>query len=229
LAINPLTIKGKAMQKNIALLVAIGTIVLTACGNKTDANEKNFGAALTQYFDKKGDLCLNERWPVDVDISKMALIVEKNAEKYGRVAGRGKQMAVLEAVGLVKSEDVAKAEIKRYTLTDAAKPFVQEKEVDSFGLNGNTKTKQTDLCWGKKALDKVVKWEGPMKLGDYQEAGVTYTYKINNLADWAKKPEVQAAFPSVKSILDGAGKREEKHAVKLTSQGWEATGLDRAW
>ncbi|WP_083953716.1 hypothetical protein [Thauera butanivorans] len=83
-----------------------------------------------------------------------------------------------------------------------------------------------DLCWGKKALDKIMKWEGPMKFGDYQEAGITYTYKVNNLADWAKKPEVQAAFPVVKSVLDGAGSKESKHAVKLTSQGWEAKGLD---
>ncbi len=42
----------------------------------------------------------------------------------------------------------------------------------------------------------------------------------------AKKPEVQAAFPVVKSILDGVGSKESKHAVKLTSQGWEAKGLD---
>lgn len=79
---------------------------------------------------------------------------------------------------------------------------------------------------GKKALDKIVKWEGPMKFGDYQEAGITYNYKVNNLADWAKKPEVQAAFPFVKSVLDGAGSKESKHAIKLTSQAWEAKGLD---
>ncbi|HBN8600976.1 TPA: hypothetical protein L3730_005862 [Pseudomonas aeruginosa] len=65
-----------------------------------------------------------------------------------------------------------------------------------------------------------------MKFGDYQEAGITCTYNVNNLADWAKKPEVQAALPVVKSIIDGAGSKESKHAVKLTSQGWEAKGLD---
>lgn len=59
-----------------------------------------------------------------------------------------------------------------------------------------------------------------------KEAGITYTYKVNNLADWAKKPEVHAAFPVVKSILDGVGSKESKHAIKLTSQGWEAKGLD---
>jgi hypothetical protein len=75
-------------------------------------------------------------------------------------------------------------------------------------------------------LDEVVKWEGPMKFGDYQEAGITYTYKVNNLADWVKMSEVQAAFPGVKSVLDGVGNMESRHAVKLTNQGWEAKGLD---
>jgi outer membrane protein OmpA-like peptidoglycan-associated protein len=89
----------------------------------------------------------------------------------------------VDIMGIMGKPTGAKAKIKRYTLTDAAKPFAQEKEVASIGLNGKTTEKQTDLCWGKKALDKIVKWEGPMKFGDYQEAGITYTYKVNNLAD----------------------------------------------
>lgn len=221
------------MQKHIAILAVLGPVTLAACGSKADANDRNFGAALTQYLDKKGDLCLDtRRWPVDV--TEMDLRLQKTMH-----TGTAGQMAALEAVGLVKGEDTEvdiigimgkpsglKARIKRYALTDAAKPFAQEKDVDSIGLNGKTTVRQSDLCWGKKALDKIVKWEGPMKLGDYQEAGITYTYKVNNAADWAKKPEVQAAFPVVKSILDGAGSKEFKHAVKLTSQGWEAKGLD---
>jgi hypothetical protein len=221
------------MRKNIAILAGLGTIAMAACGSKTDANEKNFGVAMTQYFDKKGDLCLNtNRWPAD--LSELDLRLQESMP-----AGRANQMAALEAVGLVKGKDTevdvmgimgkptgAKAKIKRYTLTDAAKPFAHEKEGASIGINGKATEKQTDLCWGKKALDKIVKWEGPMKFGDYQEAGIAYTYTVNNAADWAKKPEVQAAFPVVKIILDGASTTESKHAIKLTSQGWEAKGLD---
>jgi hypothetical protein len=153
--------------------------------------------------------------------------------------GTAGSMAALEAVGLSKGEDTeipmtgfdgkptgGKFKVKRYVLTDAAKPFEQIKEVESFGMNGKTKGTQTDLCWGKKALDKVVKWEGPMKFGDYQEAKVTYHYKIKELADWAKKPEFLAAFPYVGQIIEGAEKKDEKHGVKLTSVGWEANGLD---
>ena len=218
------------MQKPIAILAAIGAISLAACGAKTDATEKNFHAAMTQYFDKKGDLCLNSiRWPVDV--TEMDRRLHTSSES---------QMLALESAGLaigVETEiDIqdfmgskstgAKAKVTRYNLTDAAKPFTQEKTLDSIGLNGKVTVKQVNLCWGKKGIDKIVKWEGPMKFGDYQEAGITYLYKVNNAADWARKPEIQTAFPYIKNVLDGAGTKESKHAVKLTSQGWEAKGLD---
>lgn len=221
------------MKKNIAILVALSAVTLTACGSKTDANEKNFAAAMTQYFEKKGDLCLSTtRWPVAV--SELDLRLQKTMP-----TGKANQMAALEAAGLVKGEDAevdnvgfmgtptgTKARIKRYTLTDAAKPFARDKEVAVVSVNGKTSEKQTDLCWGKRALGKIVKWEGPMKLGDYQEASITYTYTVTNLADWAKRPDVQAAFPFVKGWLDGAGDKGGKHGIKLTSQGWEAKGLD---
>ena len=78
----------------------------------------------------------------------------------------------------------------------------------------------TDLCWGKRVLDKVVKWDAPMKLGDWQETHVTYTFKIENLAEWAKNPEVQEAFPSIKKTIEGD--KELGLNVHLTSEGWEA-------
>jgi len=70
-----------------------------------------------------------------------------------------------------------------------------------------------------------VKWEGPWKYDNLQEAKVTYTYKIINIADWARKPEVQAAFHEIKHALDNAS-REAVHNLKLTNKGWEAVGLN---
>ncbi|WP_253901053.1 hypothetical protein [Stenotrophomonas maltophilia] len=220
-------------MRNIAILVALSGAGLTGCGSKTDANERNFGAAMTHYFDRKGALCLNiNRWPID--LSEMDFRLQKTME-----AGSVSKMAALEAAGLVRGEDTevdrvgmwgkptgAKTRIRRYTLSDDAEPFVQEKQVASTGLNGTSIDKQVDLCWGKKALGEIVKWEGPMKFGDYQVADITYTYEVKDLAGWARAPEVQAAFPALKSVLDGAGSERRRHTVKLTSEGWEANGLD---
>ncbi len=79
------------------------------------------------------------------------------------------------------------------------------------------------LFWGKQTLDKVVKWQGPMKFCEYQEAVVFYTDKLEQVPDWAKKPEMQAAFPAVKQTLDSAGV-EQQIVLDLSSKGWEVKG-----
>ena len=183
---------------------------LAACNNKTDANEKNFRVALTKYLNtEKSDECLRSdvggilgKWPVDV----------QEGAWFGV-----KTMAALESVGLVKSEDtvVDKMKVKRYTLTDAAKPFIRE-------INGLGGEPLQQICWGKPVLDKVVKWNAPVKLGDYQETLVTYTYTISNIAEWAKSPAIQAAF-GIKNAVDGASTvQKDRHIFHMTSQGWEA-------
>lgn len=222
------------MKKRVIYAAVLGALVLASCGSKQDANEKNFGAAISQYLDKKGDLCLRlNKWPVDV--SEMDLRLQKTMP-----TGTAGQMEALAAVGLVSETDTEidqigifdnkstghKFKVKRYALTDAGKKFYREQEINQIGLGGSKKVMQGDICYGKKALDKVVKWEGPMKFGDYQEANVKYLYKIDNLADWTKKPEFLAAFPDVGQIIEAAGTKEQQGGVKLTSLGWEPKGLD---
>jgi len=195
---------------------------LSACDSKTAANKKNFGITVTQYFDKKGDMCLDPvKWPVDVyetDMRQQKLFPDG-------VAG---QMAALEAVGLAKGEDVElpgtfvdgkpnglKVKVRRYTMTDAAKPY----------LRANAKQQQR-MCWGRKLLDKIVRWADPSKVDDHEESAVIYTYKLSNVADWAKKPQVKEAFPVLGRTVDGEHTQKEKLYVKLTPQGWEAFGLN---
>ena len=53
------------MKYTTAAVMATSFLV-AACGSKTDANEKNFGAAMSQYMEKKGAQCLRgQKWPVD--------------------------------------------------------------------------------------------------------------------------------------------------------------------
>lgn len=213
------------MKKSVIYAAVFGVLALAGCGSKQDANEKNFGAAISQHLDKSGELCLRlDKWPVDV--SEMELRLQ---------TGSVGQMEALAAIGLATGSDTEvdqigmfdkkptghKFKVKRYTLTDEGKKYYREKEVDQIGLDGRKKVIQGDICYGKKALDKVVKWEGPMKFGDYQSANVTYLYKIDGLAEWAKKPEFLTGFPYVAEIIDGAGKKEQQRGVKLTNLGWE--------
>jgi hypothetical protein len=206
------------MKKKMASLAVIGLIsvaTLSACGSKSDVNETNFKSAVAQYYEKKGDLCLGAtRWPIVLSESRI-----RDNDRYVQ------KVKALEAIGLIKGEETEevvtptfKRKAVRYTLTDAAKPYIQETIEDE--------KKFIDLCWGKKRVDKVVKWLGPKVSGNYQEALVIHTYKVIDVANWAKKPEIQAAFPEIKKTLDEAGKNEVGHPVVLTSLGWESARLN---
>ena len=62
-----------------------------------------------------------------------------------------------------------------------------------------------------------------MKLGEYQEVVVFYTDKIEQIPDWAQKPELQAAFRSIKEIMGSTG-IEKQIVLDLSSKGWEVKG-----
>ncbi|GAA5019745.1 hypothetical protein GCM10025794_07020 [Massilia kyonggiensis] len=210
------------MNKTAISLVLGATLVasLSACNSKTSANEENFGLTISQYFDKKGDLCLDPiKWPVDVyeiDIRQQKLYPDNAAG----------QMSALEAVGLAKGEEIelpgavvdgkaSGVKVRRYIMTDAAKPYLHAKP-----------GKQPRICWGRKSLSKVIRWADPAKVGDHEESSVIYTYKLSNVADWARKPQVKEAFPELGRNIDGERSQKEKIYVKLTPNGWEAFGLN---
>lgn len=193
------------------LLLALSVVVTGACSNKQDANEKNFGQAVSRYLETNGELCVARgRW-------KDASQPNESGFSFMSIT---KEMETLEKLGLVEpfgdgQANVGKNKAKQYKLTDTGQKFYRAKALDGG-------TDVSGLCYGKQSLDKIIKWEGPIKLGDYQAASVIYTYKIDDLADWAKTPEFQSVFRGVANKIDGAGKENEKIGVTLTNLGWEA-------
>jgi hypothetical protein len=214
------------MKKSLPWLIVFSVLPMVSCASKKDANEKNFSEALNSYLAKKGQTCLGipTTWPVDLN----------EAERRSGM-GRAAEMAALEKAGLVRSHETeteytpplssrpVKTKVLRYELTDSGKTFYRER--DRLALAGN-KQVQGDLCYGQQALDKIVKWDGPTPAGDSKEASVFYTYKIENLAEWAKNPDIQRVFPGVASTIDGAIRTTLNQAVTLTNEGWVVKGLD---
>jgi hypothetical protein len=201
--------------------MVLGALLLAGCGSKNDANVKDLSEATNAYLAKKGQLCLgiSTKWPVDLQDSDL---------RPGNV--KASEMAALEKVGLVHSQNTeaeyttlsgrpAKAKVLRYELTDEGKKFYRERNVVGLGPN---KEALGDICFGQQALDKVSKTEGPVKIGDTTGATIYYTYRIDNLADWANNPEIQKVFPGIVRTLNGAGKATLNQNLTLTDQGWKA-------
>ncbi len=67
-------------------------------------------------------------------------------------------------------------------------------------------------------------WTEPQTQGSYTETTVTYTGKVPDLAAWAKQPEVEQAFPTIKTMLDDVEKNQTV-ALHFTTQGWVANNF----
>jgi len=209
------------MKISVAYVMILGTLLLAGCGSKSDANVKDLSDATNAYLAKKGQLCLgiSTKWPVDLQDSD---------QRPGNV--KASEMSALEKVGLAHSQNTeaeyttlsgrpAKANVLRYELTDEGKKFYREKNVVGLGPN---KEALGDICFGQQTLDKVSKTEGPIKIGDTTGATIYYTYRIDDLADWANNPDIQKVFPGIVGTLNGAGKTTVNQALVLTAQGWVA-------
>jgi len=208
-------------MKRVKPFVCLAACVfLAACGSKQDANEKNFGAALSDLLAKRGELCvsLGFRWPVEIPVSN----------RQPPPTSQEAQLAALEGLGLLKSEIVetdggflggsggrARIQAKRYAVADAGKPYFHESYA---GLAGPA------FCYAKTTLDRVEKWDQPVSLGDYKEVSVTYTVKTVDIAPWVQTPSIKASFPMIETTLSRQ-QQPKHHALKLTNQGWEAKGL----
>lgn len=197
---------------------------------KQDAAEKTekFASAINSYLSKKNDLCLGlHHWPVKVSEADLQLT---DVFPDG-VAG---QMAALERAGVVSasetqtralaSSDLGNIKAKKYQLTDFGKKFLVETEIESVSsFDDNKKLIKSDICYGKKVLDQVIKQKKPIGSGsnqdDEQQTVVRYMYKIDNLAEWVKNPDIKTAFPSIEQRFKESSQTYTV-ALKLTSSGW---------
>ena len=205
----------------LILVLASFSLVLASCSSKEDANAKNFGTAIDAYLEKNGQLCIGNssirKWPMEVaknskDVQKFDLL-----EKLGLATKEEAEIRNMMSI----SGDMLPA--YRYSPSPSAEKYFRKNPPAALLPEGST-----ELCYGHKRLDKVVKWDTPgSSMKGPKETVVTFSYKIMDLADWANNPEVQAAFSEIKTSIDFAGKEDQKERVKLTSEGWEVSGFFR--
>ncbi|MGO4331072.1 hypothetical protein [Cupriavidus sp. M-11] len=203
-----------------AIACALSLTLLAACQQASDPSERNFGAALQQYFEGHGELCIGRHlWPVDVPDTPAASglrdgIQMPALERAGLVAHTPAEMTLHHQDG---SSETVKA--RRYQLTDKGREYFREHPQVSTAQAGAA---QADLCYGKISLARVLDWEPP-RAGEgarpRQTTTVRYTYVID-AAPWTREPAVQQAFPVLARVVKGSGSMPLTQALTLTDAGW---------
>jgi len=196
-----------------------GLLALTACNDIKQPNSTNFRNAIGQYLVKQGEACtvIGRQFPVDVPRS------EQNEQ-----SGIAPELAALEQADLVRGANTTAVvhtmldpvrgptppqAVKQYELTTEGKKYFRQIE----GTFGQT----SGFCYGQKSVDAIVKWTEPAKVGPYSQTEVTYTYKIADLAPWARRPDVQREFGDVRTTVNRISKSDEIIDLQLTNHRWE--------
>jgi hypothetical protein len=196
------------MKKIISGAVAftVSVFIAAGCSKANEANEKNLSEAVEQYLDKHGEQCIN-------------LGIERAADGQDEIKFiNASSVFALQSVGIVKKEDIKMPHggtNTRYTLTEKAKPF--ERLIDTLPDH----KKVPYLCYGKEVLEKVIEWHPPGYM-HHDNAQVIYQYKIEDMPDWAKNPDVQLKVLGVNNEINNEGKRQHVLWFKQTNTGWES-------
>lgn len=148
----------------------------------------NFTTAINQYLAEHGQACtyFAQTFPVDIPASELK-------DQYGAAP----QMAALEQAWLVRGRDTTAAirgmmgalgpspprPVRRYELTEEGRKYFQVKP----GELGQSSA----FCYGHETVDSIVKWTEPAAAGPNMQSEVTYTYRIADLAPWAKQANAQ--------------------------------------
>lgn len=206
-------------MRNLYLASIAALLFLDACDSIKKPSDANFTNAINQYLAKQSDACtvLNRQFPLDVP-------KREQKEQYGI----GPKLAALEQAGLLRGSDTTAVvhgmldalqgstppqPVRHYELTVKGGKYFQ-KLSGGFG-------RTTGLCYGRKQVDSIVKWTEPMTMGAYSQTEVTYTYKIADLAGWAKRPEIQHTFFDIQAEIAGQSKADQVAGLRLTNKGWE--------
>lgn len=187
-------------------MLLCGTILLAAGCNKTNATQPNFADAINQYY-KVHPACL---WPESKKFPVQAATAD-DAKTQGYDA--------LTDAGLL-------------TRTTAEKKvfLVASKQVNNYDISPQGRSAWTadttqpgygNFCYAQRKVSSIDSSAMGTDATGNQTATVNYHYGWMNVADWAKSPEMQTAFPDLNAVSAGS----QAAQVKLVMNGgqWQVT------
>ncbi|TCK38864.1 hypothetical protein B0G84_4188 [Paraburkholderia sp. BL8N3] len=207
------------MNNSLAVAVIACAALLAACGNKNDPTESNLGAAISAGMEgDKGALCLRgarEAYAFPVTVADRDL-------GDPTAAGLRQQLGALEKHGLIGRLPAGKPDAREaatvFSLTDEGRKSAMVITRRTADANPQDAAQAWKLCFGKARLDKVDAWTQPDPATHRSQ--VTYTYRVDELASWAKESDVRRAFPEIDAATREAGETKLHVVLEQRPDGW---------
>ena len=200
------------MNRSGAVLAIIATALSSASCSNTAANKRTFKAAI------RAELA-----------NDPACVWVPLPQEKPKINGQATDSVVdaLARIGLVKRIDVMLQASRwdpilrdyrvdqepgvKYEVTDAGKTYYR-----------NDPIRGPQLCYGSRKLVDIVEFTGPFPATGGAGRVVTYTWKLTDVADWAKDPGLQKVFPRLRKLISNKIPHEDEMTLILSKNGWHA-------
>jgi len=213
----------RIINRKAIFLLSMIALVLGACGNDPKAaNEENFKEALNTHFAKMKE-CLS----IGGKPNEAGIIQEFRSDGRGFGAEKQATYIALKNAGLLdtvvyfqeeKSFSGATSENIKYIgykFSTKGASFLRPVELDQ-GAFSNGKPK---LCYGRSEVIDVTNFTEPAEVMGVKASNVKFTYKLVDVADWAKASDVSTKFTGLADRIAALSLKDDEDMV-LTNNGW---------
>ncbi|MGP1684351.1 MAG: hypothetical protein ACTS8S_18695 [Giesbergeria sp.] len=209
-------------MKKFVLMTIAPVVLLAACSNPKEANEKNFKAALQAHYDRPDQaICVQVSAPHDRVTKTGEKIELKPIEVQSNSKGENILFALAKA-GLFTEEVRETPNPNRweknnpmlrtsvFSLSDEGRKFIRD--------GGGAFSHRLDFCTGKLEVISITNFTQPTELLGFTTTTIRYKTKVAGQAPWLTDEVLKAAFLfQERNFADGADARAP---LLLTNNGW---------
>ncbi|MGA7158940.1 MAG: hypothetical protein WBY53_18995 [Acidobacteriaceae bacterium] len=182
--------------------ILAASLVLVAGCKKTTDNSANYKSAINAWYSAH-PACL---WPQSQMFPTQ--VAASDQDKTAPFAALVDQGLLTRSTSEKKVIIISKQEVN-YDLSDKGRSdWTADPNQPGYG----------NFCYGHRSVDSITN-STPNNGQPGDTATVNFSWKFSGAPDWAKSAEVQNAFPSVKTNLDGSG--NSSVTLTDTSNGWQ--------
>ncbi|MEB5699409.1 hypothetical protein MXM31_25150 [Klebsiella aerogenes] len=200
----------------LAPLLCISMLALSGCNDPKKPSENNFKEAAQQYLDTVYPVCyIKANFPYKTDgisFNNMPEVLHAMSEK-GLLTEKELSRKHIDASWGIKAHDIV---VNSYDLTEEGRKYYKPnaaKNMRGENIGG--------FCFGKATVTEVSNFTEPSDAMGQKISRVSFSYKVSDIPEWAKAPEILTADRHLKNDVDSAKDgMKVTNVFVLTNNGW---------
>ncbi|MGR7271262.1 hypothetical protein ACU615_21430 [Klebsiella aerogenes] len=197
-------------------LLCICMLTLSGCNDPKKPSESNFKEAAQQYLDTVYPVCyIKVNFPYKTDgisFNNMPEVLHAISEK-GLLTEKELSRKHIDASWGIKAHDIV---VNSYDLTEEGRKYYKSdaaKNIRGENVGG--------FCFGKATVTEVSNFTEPSDAMGQKISRVSFSYKVSDIPEWAKTPEILTIDRQIKKDVDSAKDgMKVTNVFVLTNNGW---------